>query len=93
MSETEPQYDGIADLRGALRSDSEDTLQEAYEAVYDAGTRPSEVLGSEPPLQTLRDHGVIPPAEDRGPRTTEWRASVLAELEAIRSALDGSGGS
>lgn len=87
---TETQYADLADLRGALRSDNEDVLQSAYEAVYDAGTKPSVVLGSDPPRTLLEDAGVIPEAGTAGPPVAQRIDRVIELLESIEANTGGS---
>lgn len=83
------EFQNLAALRSALRSDGPEK-DTAYESVYDAGLRPDDVLGSDPPEEQLAEQGVIPAPEQQGPPAVEQRAQIIDLLKEIR---DNTGGS
>ena len=85
MSVDEPAYSSLPALREALRSDDSTTVENAYEAVYDAGFKPKDVQGSDPPREQLAAAGLIPfQNEEKG-----IQQQILDELQGIRAELGG----
>lgn len=90
LSAEEPPFASLAELREALRSDDDDRLQTAYEAVYDADLRPSEVQSSDPPVPNLVAGGVIPEGDPDGPPIGHRWDRIEELLEEIASNTGGS---
>lgn len=78
-------YNGLAELRGALTDDDPNRRGDAYGAVYTHGLEPADLLSDNPDdesVERLREAGVLPDNSDEnaiGP--AEFRKRVVAALE------------
>lgn len=85
-------YDGLAQLRAELTADDPDRRAPAYGAVMEAGLKPSQVLGQQPPEAQLVGAGVIPESASESSRPARAvREETLEVLKDIRDAVQGGG--
>lgn len=82
-------YENLKALRLAVTSDDANDRAEAYQNVLDAGIDPSDVRSPDPPVQELRDAGIIPEEENQAPPASELRQRQVELLEDIRDAVSG----